>query len=143
MRIKLFSGFINEKLGDEISFDLLDVSKFSDKLIDLKDEGFDFTITPTIYNYFNGRLSKEYPIASKHTPAEVIRYLRKSSTGSLSPGFKVVIQIPTEFKSMSVLFNMLSVIQDRYSDEYKFDFKQEKDGYHLDFISKIEEELGW
>ena len=44
--------------------------------------------------------------------------------------------------SSSELFKILADIQERNSD-YKIDFKQESDGYHLDFVSKVEEELTW
>ena len=138
MRIKMFESFVNEKFNNSIDFELLDTSKFSNKVSDLKSAGFNFKIIPTIYNYYNGKLLKAYGVTT--TPADLIRYLRKSSTGTISPGFCVVIDANNS--RSSELFKILADIQERNSD-YKIDFKQESDGYHLDFVSKVEEELTW
>lgn len=138
MRIKMFECFVNEKFNNSIDFELLDASKFSNKVSDLKDAGFNFKIIPTLYNYYNGKLLKAYSVTT--TPAELIRHLRKSSTGIISPGFCVVIDANNSRNSE--LFKILADIQERNSD-YKIDFKQESDGYHLDFVSKVEEELTW
>src|ERR1035437_1591038 len=138
MRFRLFNTF-NEALVDKIDFDLLDAAKFSDKLIDLKDQDYEFRIVPVLYNYYNNQIlySMEvmvYGPAKRGGPADIIRQMRQDCSGAVVPGFRIYIDIPTEFKAISRLFNLLSVIQGRYSDEFKYDFKQDMDGYQLNFI---------
>jgi hypothetical protein len=141
MPIKMFQEFSNESVNNIISFKLLDIEPIEKRLSDLKTSNIDYTITPAIYNYYQGKLISVKRINPKFSMVDNLRAIRKNAVGEISPGFRIDIKIPDSTKDNTWLFDKLASIEQDLSPVFRFDSKQDHEGYHVDFIYKTKEKL--
>ncbi len=141
MSIKMFNEFIFESTSNIISLKLLDVEPIEKRLSDLKSSNIEYVITPAIYNYFEGKLISVRKINPKFSLVDNLRAIRKNAVGEISPGFRIDIKTPSVVKEESYLLDKLASLESDLSPVFRYDSKQDHEGYHVDFIYKTKEKL--
>lgn len=145
MSIKMFNEFISEFISESssnvISFKLLDVEPIERRLSDLKSYNILYTVTPAIYNYYEGKLISVRKINPKFSLVDNLRAIRKNAVGEISPGFRIDIKTPDITKEESYLLDKLASLESELSPVFRYDSKQDHEGYHVDFIYKTKEKL--
>ncbi len=141
MTIKMFNEFISEGVSNIINFKMLDVSPIQKRFSDLSSFNITYDIIPTIYNFYDGKLISSMSINPKISLVDNLRQIRKNSVGELSPGFRVNIKVPLNTKDDNWLLSKLASVEKELSPSFRYDSKQDSEGYHVDFIYKTKEIL--